>query len=113
VPNRRAITILLVAWALGLGLVQASARPVYQLRPLVIAAATGCGQVECAGADDASRAGNCLAVCLAWCAAGSFAAVSEGDAGRFAPATTARAIGFEHFHGAVRRPRPPLPPPRD
>lgn len=106
-PTRRVITILLLAWTLGLGLIQAGVQPVYGLQAeKVPACSSGCEE------GNGQTQENCLVVCMVWCALPAFNAVSETDAMTCAPASAGRALGFEDFEGQVRHPRPLLPPPR-
>ena len=106
-PIRRVITILLLAWTLGLGFIQAGVQPVYGLQAeKVPACASGCGE------ESGLLPENCLVVCMVWCAMPAFSAVSETDGPVCAPAAIARNMGFENFEGQVRHPRPLLTPPR-
>ncbi len=110
VNRPRVITILLLAWTLGLGFMQAGTRPAYEMRPVLIET---CCETGCPSAQPAATAENCLAVCMTWCATTGFNAVSEAEAARFGPDVAGRTLAVEHFLGQTRNPRPLLPPPRD
>ncbi len=106
-PTRRVITILLLAWTLGLGLIQAGVQPVYGLQAeKVPACSSGCEE------GSGLTQENCLVVCMVWCAMPAFSAVSETADMAGAPALAGPALGFEDFEGQVRSLRPLLPPPR-
>ena len=105
--NRRLFTILLLAWTIGLGFIQAGVRPVYVLREeSVPACSAGCTTEQ----QEAARE-NCLAVCMVWCAMPGFSAVSESEASAWGPVGKGCALEFDHFQGLTRNMPPLLPPP--
>lgn len=106
----RAITILLLAWTLGLGFVEAGVRPAYEMRPVIVQA---CCDAGCPAEQPVATPENCLAVCMTSCASAGFNAVSEAEGAVIGPGPSGRVLALEHFRGQTRNPRPLLPPPRD
>lgn len=109
VKSRRLLTVLLLAWTLGLGFVQAGVQPVWTVRLVPVCA-------DCDGGCPAATAPvapeDCVAVCLAWCAAPGFHAVSETESAAGGPDAPGRLSHAVDLHGVVRSLRPLLPPPR-
>lgn len=98
---------MLLAWALGLGFIQAGVRPAYEQRPEALPACASHCREE-AGCDLPRE--NCPIVCLTWCATAGFHAVSEAETAACRPALAGVPLRFEDFLGQLR-PLQPLPPP--
>jgi hypothetical protein len=105
---RRLVTILLLTWTFGLGLIEAGVQPAYRMRrEMIPACSAGCPEDQ-----EPAVAPDCLVVCMVWCATPGFNAVSEGAPVDQEPAFAGRTLRLAHWVGEIRTQRPPLPPPR-
>lgn len=107
--TRRLISLLLLTWTLGLGFIQAGVQPVWT--PRLVPAGAGC-DAGCPEETTPVAPEDCVAVCLAWCAAPGFHAVSETESAGGGPDIAGRSLRADDLQGEVRSMRPLLPPPR-
>jgi hypothetical protein len=107
VALRSLLTQLLLAWSLGLGLIQGGLQPAFAPRPEMMSACS-------AGCDDSRPPArdNCLAVCLAWCTTPGFNALNEAEPIALGSIEGGRLLRWEDFQGQTRTARPLLPPPK-
>ncbi|HWA26740.1 MAG TPA: hypothetical protein VG734_13865 [Lacunisphaera sp.] len=108
--TRALLTRLLLVWSLGLGLLQAGARPAYEFRPERVPACADCDK-GCEGMEQ-MPAKDCQAVCLVWCVTPGFNALAEAEAHPVLLTAPGPAPRWVDFHGPTRSARPLLPPPR-